>query len=306
MPLGTLDRTPPSFFRQGLPALTKLALLSALSLFLMVADNRFQLVKPMRAALAVALYPLQWTVMQPLRLVDLAGHYFGSLESAGSEVQRAQKRLAEQALRAGQVEQLALENARLRQLLGLREILAMDVQTAQVLYDAADPYTRKVVLDKGLAQEVQAGSPVVDELGVLGQVTRVYAMLSEVTLLTDRDQSIPVLNTRTGARSLAFGDPGASEGALELRFVAATADVQIGDLLSTSGVDGVYPPGLSVARVTKVERRADSPFARILCAPTARADGARHVLVIKPMSAQLPPRPAPDAAIPPKKKEAKR
>ena len=306
MPLGTLDRRPPPFFRQGLPALTKLALLGALSLFLMVADNRFQLVKPMRAALAVALYPLQWTVMQPLRLADLAGSYFGSMESASSEVRRAQMRLAEQALRAGQVEPLTLENTRLRQLLGLRESLALDVQAAQVLYDAADPYTRKVVLDKGMAQDVQAGSPVLDEFGVLGQVTRVYPTLSEVTLLTDREQSIPVLNTRTGARSLALGDPLAGEGALELRFVAATADVLVGDLLSTSGVDGVYPPGLSVARVIKVERRADSPFARILCAPTARADGARHVLVVKPMSALLPPRPAPDAAVPLKKKEAKR
>lgn len=306
MPLGTLDRTPPPFFRQGLPALTKLALLSALSLFLMVADSRFELVKPMRAALAVALYPLQWTVMQPLRLIDLAGNYFASLESASGDVQRAQQRLAEQALRAGQVEQLALENTRLRQLLGLRETLALDAQAAQVLYDAADPYTRKVVLDKGMAHDVQAGSPVLDELGVLGQVTRVYPTLSEVTLLTDREQSIPVLNTRTGARSLAYGDSGTSVGALELRFVAATADVQVGDLLSTSGVDGVYPPGLTVARVAKVERRADSPFARILCAPTARADGARHVLVVKPLSDQIAPRPAPEAPAPPKKKEAKR
>lgn len=306
MPLGTLDRTPPPFFRQGLPALTKLALLSALSLFLMVADSRFELVKPMRAALAVALYPLQWTVMQPLRLIDLAGNYFASLESASGDVQRAQQRLAEQALRAGQVEQLALENTRLRQLLGLRETLTLDAQAAQVLYDAADPYTRKVVLDKGMAHDVQAGSPVLDELGVLGQVTRVYPTLSEVTLLTDREQSIPVLNTRTGARSLAYGDSGTSVGALELRFVAATADVQVGDLLSTSGVDGVYPPGLTVARVAKVERRADSPFARILCAPTARADGARHVLVVKPLSDQIAPRPAPEAPAPPKKKEAKR
>ena len=124
----------------------------------------------------------------------------------------------------------------------------------------------------------------VDESGVLGQVTRVYPLVSEVTLVIDRDQAIPVLNTRTGARSVAFGDPATQGGALELRFMAANADVLAGDLLTTSGVDGVYPPGLPVARVAKVERRADSAFARIHCAPVAQALGARHVLVLEPLA----------------------
>ncbi len=306
MPLGTLDRTPSPFFRQGTPALTKLALFGALALFLMAADTRFQLTQPLRAALAFALYPVQWVAMQPVHLARLTGGYLALLQSVNSDMERIQRRLAEQAARAGQVEQLTLENRQLRQLLGLRETLRVDALAAQVLYDAADPFTRKVVLDRGMAQGVKVGSPVIDELGVLGQVTRSYPMVSEVTLLTDRDQSIPVLNTRTGGRSLAFGDPGAGESAIELRFVAATADVLAGDLLSTSGVDGVYPAGLAVAKVLKVERRADSAFARISCATAARADGARHVLVLTPLTAQLPARPAPEPpAPPPRKKERK-
>ena len=120
----------------------------------------------------------------------------------------------------------------------------------------------------------------IDESGVLGQVTRVYPLVSEVTLVIDREQAIPVLNVRTGARSVAYGDPSAHGALLELRFMAGNADVQIGDLLTTSGVDGVYPPGLPVAKVEKVERRADSGFARILCAPQALVDGARHVMVL--------------------------
>jgi len=166
-------------------------------------------------------------------------------------------------------------------------------QAAEVLYDAADIYSRKLILDRGATQQIELGSAVVDELGVLGQVTRIYPLVSEVTLLTDRDQAIPVLNTRTGARSVAYGDPLFNGGALELRFMAANADVLDGDLLTTSGVDGVYPPGLPVARVSKVERRAESAFARIYCTPVAAIAATRHVMVVKPVSAQIAPRPLP-------------
>jgi rod shape-determining protein MreC len=122
-------------------------------------------------------------------------------------------------------------------------------------------------------------------------------MLSEVTLLIDRDQAIPVLNVRTGARSVAYGDPVAGlGGGMELRFTPGNADVQEGDLLTTSGVDGLYPPGLPVARVVRVERRADSTFARIYCAPLAQVYGARHVMLLEPLANDLPPRPAPEPA----------
>ena len=129
-----------------------------------------------------------------------------------------------------------------------------------MLYDAADPYSRNVIIDKGLTQGIEAGSPVIDESGVLGQVTRVHPFFSEVTLVIDRDQAIPVLNTRTGARSVAYGDPAAHSGGVELRFMAGNADVQHGDLLTTSGVDGVYPPGLPVARST---RSSAAPIRRL-------------------------------------------
>ena len=302
MPLGTLDRTPPPFFRQGPSALAKLALFGALAVLLMSADSRFQVTQPLRAILATVLYPAQWLVLQPLRLLQFAGNYVESLDAVRANLQRNEQRLVQQSQRAARVEQLSLENAQLRQLLGLRDSLASEAQTAQVLYDAADPYTRKVIIDRGQAQGIVAGSPVLDELGVVGQVTRVYPLISEVTLLTDRDQTIPVLNVRTGARNLAFGDPGSPSGGLELRFVAATADVAEGDLLTTSGVDGVYPAGLHVAQVLSVERQADSPFARVYCKPAARPGGTRQVLVLKPLTAQIPPRPVPDdAPVPPKK-----
>jgi rod shape-determining protein MreC len=186
---------------------------------------------------------------------------------------------------------LAHENAQLRALLELRPTLSVRAQAAEVLYEAADPYTRKVIIDRGVAHNVVPGSPVINEAGVLGQVTRVYLQSSEVTLLIDRDAAIPVLNSRTQVRSAAFGGVTGSTGPLEMRFMAGNADVQVGDLLTTSGIDGVYPTGLSVAKVTAVDRKVDSGFARIALAPTAVADGVRHVLVLEPTGVQLPPRP---------------
>jgi rod shape-determining protein MreC len=298
MPLGTLDRTPPPFFNQGPSALSKLMVCGALALFLMVADTRFRISQPLRAAATTVLYPLQWIAMRPLVAARFGSEYFESLQSAQSSEAAARRKLAEQSQRANQVEQLAQENERLRKLLQLRERITTPAQAAEVLYDAADPYTRKVIIDKGLTHGIEAGSPVIDESGVVGQVTRVQPLMSEVTLVIDREHAIPVLNTRTGARSVAYGDPKSHGGSLQLRFMAGNADVKPGDLLTTSGVDAVYPAGLPVARVAKVERRADSGFANIECTPVALIEGARHVMVLKPVTEQVPPRPEPVDAVP--------
>lgn len=299
MPLGTLDRTPPPFFKQGPSALSKLMVFSALALLLMVADARFKITQPVRSAVAMVLFPIQWLAMRPVLAARYAGDYFTGLHSAKTTEEEARRKLILQAQRANQVEQLTLENAQLRKQLELRARLTTPSIAAEVLYDAADPYTRRVIIDKGMAQGIEPGSPVIDESGVLGQVTRVHPLISEVTLVTDREQAIPIVNTRTGNRGIAYGDAGAhGTGGLELRYMAANADVQAGDLVTTSGVDGVYPPGIPVAKVEKVERRPDSAFARISMHPQALVGGARHVMVLKPMLVQIPPRPAPEDAAP--------
>ena len=285
MPLGTLDRTPPPIFKQGPSALSKLVVFSALALFLMVADQRFGVIKPVRTVLATALYPLQWVILQPVQGARHAGEYLTSLHSDLQTEADARQRLTQQALRTLQVEQLEQENQRLRELLSMRERAGTSSVGAQVLYDAADPYSRKVMIDRGQAHGVAEGSPVIDDRGVLGQVTRVYPMMSEVTLLVDRDQVMPVLNLRTGARYVAYGQPGPTGDGMELRYTLANADINEGDLLTTSGVDGVYPAGLPVARVTRVERRAEHTFTRILCEPLARTDGVLHVMVLAPIHA---------------------
>lgn len=299
MPLGTLDRTPPPFFRQGPSALTKLVFCSAGAVFLMVADARFAVTQPLRAALATVLHPVERTLLVPVELTRDGIDYVGGMSQARADRDAAERRLAEQSERAARADTLAAENARLRALLDLRQRVAVPSIAAEVLYDAPDPFSRKVVIDRGATQGIAPGSPVLIDGGVVGQVTRVYPLHSEVTLVTDRDAAVPVLNPRTQQRSAAFGGAGRGS-ALELRFMAANADVQVGDTLVTSGLDGIYPAGLPVATVTKVERRTDAGFAQIDLAPSAPPDGVRHVLVLQPMNLQQPrPAPVEAEAVPP-------
>ena len=291
MALGMLDRTPPPFFRQGPSALTRLMFFSALALFLMVADTRFQLTQPLRAIFATVLHPVERVLRVPVDAWQGGSEYFLGLEEALAAEAKARQELSVQAVRAARVEQLMQENLRLRALLDLRPALKVRSQAAEILYDAPDPYSRKVIIDRGARHGVALASPIINEAGVLGQVTRVYPYSAEVTLLTDKEAAIPVLNNRTQARSAAFGNPNGA--GLELRFMAGNADVQVGDVLATSGVDGVYPSGIPVAKVVSVDRRVDTGFARIALTPVAQPDAVRHVLVLEPLGVQMQPKPEP-------------
>lgn len=286
MSFGTLDRSAPPLFKHGPSAISRLAVYVALALFLMVADARFQLTDPVRQAVSTALYPVQWTLMKSWRLASGGADYFQSLETAQHELDAAREQMTKIVVQAHDAKELAEENAQLRKLLDLRGRLHVPSLAAEVVYEMPDSYTRRVVIDQGQAAGVQPGSPVMDERGVLGQVTRVLPFSSEVTLLVDRDQAIPVLVARTGVRSVAYGDASnlRADG-MELRFMPGNADIEEGDLLTTSGVDGVYPPGLPVAQVVEVERRSDTAFSRIDCKPVARMQGGRHVVVLTPLDA---------------------
>ncbi len=296
MPLATLDRTPPPFFKQGPSAFTRLLFFSALAILLMVADARWKMTQPLRAAAATLLQPVQSVLLAPVRAWEMAGHYLAGVEESRALQARSQQQLAQQAERVTRMVQLERENARLRELLGLRPRIEVGTLAAEVLYDAPDPYTRKVVIDQGRRHGVTLGAPVIDERGVLGQVTRVYPVTAEVTLVTDKDAAVPVVNVRTQHRGVAYGLP--QSGGMELRFMAGNADVQAGDELQTSGLDGIYPAGVPVAKVVRVDRRADSAFARITLQPLAQPDSSRHVLLLQPLSAGLPPRPESEAADP--------
>jgi rod shape-determining protein MreC len=284
MALESLDRSPPPFFRVGFAPLTKLIFFSALSLLLVFGDKQLQFTKPLRAGLSTLILPMQWLVLQPGEALSAMGTYFQNLDQAQTNLKAAELKVLQQSVRSQQVEQLQIENQNLRQLMGLQSNMAVTSQTAEVLFDVPDPYNQRIVIDRGQLKNVALGSPVIDAGGVVGQVTRVYPLTSEVTLLTDKDQSIPVLNSRTGARNITSGDVLAGQPMIELKFVPASADVKEGDLLTTSGIDGVYPAGLQVARISHIERRVDISFARIHASPLAELKG-RHVLVLQPSAA---------------------
>ena len=287
MALESLDRSPPPFFRVGFAPLTKLIFFSALSLLLVFGDKQLQFTKPLRAGLSTLILPAQWLVLQPGEALSAMGSYFQNLDQAQKNLKAAELKVLQQSVRSQQVEQLQIENQNLRQLMGLQANMAVASQTAEVLFDVPDPYNQRIVLDRGQLKNVALGSPVIDAGGVVGQVTRVYPLTCEVTLLTDRDQSIPVLNSRTGARNITSGDVLAGLPMIELKFVTASADVKEGDLLTTSGIDGVYPAGLQVARISHIERRVDISFARIHASPLAELKG-RHVLILQPSAVSAP------------------
>lgn len=281
----------PPFFNRGPAPLARLFFFVSLSLALLVADVRFHTTEALRMALATVLWPLQRATHLPVEAGMNLGDYLSSLTDLKAENQALRQRALASANRLLREEHLELENRRLRALLEMKERQPAEGRVAEILYAARDPFARKVIISKGGQNGVEPGQPVVDELGVLGQVTRVYPLSSEVTLLTDKDQAIPVQVERSGLRAVLAG---AGAGAMELRFLATNADVQAGDLLITSGLDGIFLPGLPVARVIKIDRDNSFAFARIACEPVAGVERHGQVLILG--QRLVPPRPEPETA----------
>jgi rod shape-determining protein MreC len=288
-----MDTTPPPFFNRGPAPLVRLAFFGLLAVMLMVLDARFRYTEPLRQGIALIAYPLQQAALAPVRVAEGALDWFVSKSSLEKENRELRARQLEVAKDLVALEALAAENAQLRRLMEARERSARKSTLAEILYAARDPFSRKVVVDRGATHGVAPGLAVIDDTGVVGQVTRVHPMLSEVTLITDKNQAIPVQVVRNGLRAVAFG---AGDGeTLDLRFMAANADIQNGDVLVTSGIDGTYPEGLPVARVTRIERDNAYQFAKISCTPAAGTGRHRHVLVLSQDGA-LPPSPSLDDA----------
>jgi rod shape-determining protein MreC len=288
-----MEYSPPPLFKQGAPARVKVTVFAFISIALLMMDARLHVLATLRQAAGTVLYPFQMAALMPRDALANMGNYFSTLSVLQKEVRelKSQQVAAAQAMQQAQL-QMA-ENAQLRKLMGAREHLPVKSMMSEILYDARDPTTRKVVLDRGIRQGVSLGLPVIDNAGVVGQVTRVFPFTSEVTLLTDKEQAIPVQVLRNGLRSVAYGR--GQSGLLDLRFMAPNADIQVGDVLITSGMDGVYPAGLAVAKVVQVESSAGGAFGRVVCQPLAGIDRNRQLLIL--MSApDLLPRPAAEPA----------
>jgi rod shape-determining protein MreC len=283
-----MEHQPPPFFRTGPTPLVRLLIFSTFSLALLVADARLQYLDTLRQAVSVIIYPLQRIAGAPASILDRISQFFVTSTSLRSENARLTQENLAHSSQLQQLNALQAENDHLRKLVAARSRVNAKTTLAQILYAARDPFSRKIIIDQGSQNEVQPGQPVVDGIGVIGQVTRVYPWLSEVTLITDKGHLVPVLNTRNGLRAVLAGT--GNDGALEIKFAPLNADFENGDQLVTSGIDGVYPPGLPVAQVANVERNAAFLFARIICKPLAGVTSHTQVLVVNAQQA-LPERP---------------
>jgi len=297
-----MEHTPPPLFRTGPTPLARLMMFVMLSAVLLIADARFNYLTMLRQVTAVILYPLQRLAAAPAAIGGRISDFFVTHSALRRDNERLSGQNLELAMAAQRTDALHKENAHLRGLLGVREQVPVPSIAAEILYAARDPFARKVMIDRGLQHDIASGSPVVDHVGVIGQVTRAYPWLSEVTLITDKGHLVPVLNVRTGFRAVLAGT--GDDGKLELRFIPLSADFQIGDRLVTSGIDGIYPPGLPVAEVTQVERNTAYLFAGIACKPLAGVNAGAQVLVLGPLPAQ-PERPTETPATAPQKKRGR-
>ncbi len=283
-----MEYSPPPLFKQGASARVKMMVFAGISIALLLVDSRMHALTAVRQAVGTVLYPVQMAALVPRDVAQGVGNYFSSLSALEKQVRDLKQEQIASAQILQQAQLNIVENNHLRKLMEARERVPVKTMMAEVLYDTRDSATRKIVLDRGIQNGVELGRPVIDNLGVVGQVTRVFPFTSEVTLLTDEEQAIPVQLLRNGVRSVAIGR--GKSGTMELRFTAPSADIQIGDIVITSGLDGLYPAGLAVARVTLVERNAHGPFGRVVCQPLAGIERNTQLLILM-TSPDIPPRP---------------
>ena len=293
----------PEFFYRGPSPFVRLLFFSVLALAIMVADARFRALDLARAAVATITYPLQQAALAPGDLLGRIGDFFvtqNKLQRENIELKQSVLKKSEELQRMSLMKN---ELANLRKLLGARESIQENSALAEILHSGRNPFRRKVIVDKGTKDDIQLGKAVISADGVLGQVTAVFPFTSEVTLLTDKNQAVPVMLRRNGLRAVVFGN--GRDGTLDLPFIPLNADVQNGDMLVTSGIDGTYPAGLFIAKVTNIERNATSVFAKITCTPVAGIDLDRHVLVLTNLTAAAKPQPEPEPSKTPPKKSNK-
>jgi rod shape-determining protein MreC len=281
-----LIREPPAFFHRGPSPLARVTFFTLAAIALMIADHRFHALETVRLSLSVLAHPLEQLAAAPGAMMGRVSDYFTSQDRLLRENRDLKAKVLEQSAEAQEARLLKSEESHL---LGMTQAkYASNGIVAEVLYTARNPFTRKIVVDKGLTNSIQAGMPAIDGTGVVGQVTSVGTFTSEVTLVTEKDQSVPVMIVRNGLRAIAVGS--GKDGSIDIPFMPVSADVQNGDVFVTSGIDGTYPPGLIVAEVTSVQKNAAYVFAKISAKPAAGVDYHRYVMLL--------PLPSPGAAPP--------
>src|SRR3989449_8540033 len=243
-----MDYQPPPFFSRGPAPLVRLGFFVCLAVLLMVLDARFRYAESVRQVIALIAYPLQRVALAPGELFGAAAGFFTTQVSLKQENEQLKAKQLQAANELLTVQALRSENAQLRRLLGARERLPRESTLAEILYQGRDPFSRKVIIDKGRQQGIQPGQAVIDDLGVVGQVTRVYPLLSQVTLITDKEQRTPVQVVRNGLRAIIYG--GGARGPRGLAYIGTNAGALAEGVPATAGLARVCPPARPRARAS--------------------------------------------------------
>jgi rod shape-determining protein MreC len=251
-----------------------------LSVVMMTLDHRQHQLESIRSGLSVLIYPLQVLVDLPVSASSWMGENLSSRETLLEENKklRIQQTLFKAQLQ--KLQSLKAENLRLRELLKSSKKVGEHVLIGELLSVDLDPFTRQIVINKGSNDDVYLGQPLVDSEGVMGQIVHVSPFTSTAMLITDANHAIPVQVNRNGLRAIAVGT--GTTDKLDIPYLPISADIVKGDLLTSSGLGGRFPPGYPVAVVTQVKKDPTLPFAVITAMPTALLEQAREVLLVWP------------------------
>ncbi|WP_363321675.1 rod shape-determining protein MreC [Pseudomonas sp. 21LCFQ02] len=265
-------------FAKGPSLGVRLLVLAVLSVTLMVVDARFTLLKPVRSQMSLVLMQAYWVVDLPQRLYQGVASQFGSRTELLAENEKLK---TEALLLQGRLQKLAAlteQNVRLRELLNSSALVNEKVEVAELIGMDPNPFTHRIIINKGERDGVFLGQPVLDARGLMGQVVELMPYTARVLLLTDTTHSIPVQVNRNGLRAIASGTGNPER--LELRHVADTADIKEGDLLVSSGLGQRFPAGYPVATVKEVIHDSGQPFAIVRAVPTAALNRSRYLLLV--------------------------
>lgn len=252
-----------------------MALLSAV---LIVGDVYLPYGDRLRSWLTTGLTPVYWLGDAPRRTVDWLEDVTAARESLLEENEALKTRQLVLERRAQRYAALAAENARLRELLNASAALDDQVLVAEVIGVTPDPLSHEIIIDKGERDGLRVGQAILDSDGLMGQVVHTSAFSSRAVLISDNSHAVPVEVNRSGARAILLGSGDMHK--LELAHVPDTADIEVGDLLVSSGLGGRFPQGYPVAQVSMVEHHPGEPFARVRATPSASLNSSRMVLVV--------------------------
>ena len=265
-------------FERGPSALARVVVVAVLSVVLMTADHRGRHVDAMRSLLATLVYPLQYAIDLPIR----GGNWLADNLSSRQTLMRENERLRRENFSAQskleRYAELEAENQRLRELLDSAARVGVQVLIAERLAVDLDPYSRRIVLNKGIRDGVQVGQSLIDANGIMGQVVEAGPFSSSAVLITDPSHALPVQVRRSGLLGVAVGTGPLDQ--LQLTHVPINADVLVGDVLVTSGLGGRFPSGYPVGRVVSVNRDSGRPFAQVTVESSADLERNREVLLV--------------------------